>query len=101
VNSVLVNDLVHSFCFAARTHCADLPLVVLGYEPHRGREIWPPGKEDCTFILPFAIYAFTRARNMVEATRLLYVMSGYCRILSREERTLAHEILEKHYGIRH
>lgn len=101
MNSALVNDLVHSFCFAARTHCRDLPLVVLGYEPHRGREIWPPSKEDCTFILPFAVYAFKHATGLVEATRLLYVMSGYCRILSAAERALAHQVMEKYYGVRH
>jgi hypothetical protein len=102
---VLVNDLVHSFCYAVRCKARNgalpedsWPHILLGpqrLDMTKAREAFEP-----MLLAPFIAYAFAKQVYSYEATLCVLKISDHLRSFSPRERLYAVELMEKFYGYR-
>lgn len=93
MRKALVNDVVHSFCYAVRTGRA-WPVVILQQRFEVSLATYPA--QD---LVPFACYAYCKQRNYLLANRQIVLLSSWLRVLTAEERNYAATLMEKYYGI--
>ena len=93
----LVNDIVHSFCFAIRQHDRHCkwPMLILGNEH--------PGVSGGHIVLPsmaaLTAYAYAIEPNYVIANQHLALLAIWLRVMSVDEQLYAADLLEKYYAV--
>lgn len=93
MRKALVNDVVHSFCYACRNNVA-WPVVILSDATHAfAASSLPAG-----LLTPFVAYAFSVQSNYILANRQVILLAGFLRTFSPTEQLYASALLERYYG---
>lgn len=96
----LVNDLVHSFCFACRASTKQQgiawPAVIL--EQKLPAIAAPHSEFDSVYLVYPAAYAFANQPNYILATRIIILYASWFRTLSIDERNYTLQLFKDYYG---
>lgn len=93
IRKALVNDIVHSFCYAIRSN-KQWPVVILGnkYETTTAHSF------PLQALIPFTNYAYSKQRNYILANRHIILIASWLRAFSTEEQQYAVTLMQKYYG---
>jgi hypothetical protein len=104
MRKALVNDVVHSFCYAARQAPAEgsssvpWPNVLLGKHPLLTTKIVHMGYFDPRRLIPFVAYAYAANRWPWAATNNILTLSDCMRRFTVKEQDYAIYLMERYYG---
>jgi len=93
----LVNDIVHSFCYASRTADTTWPVVMMDRKTPSIDSTIGELPEDLT---PFIAYALSKNKNYIKATRTIVLMMAWLRTFNSDEQVYAVHLMKEYYGYR-
>lgn len=93
LRKLLVNDVVHSFCYCVRKQRRVWPHVILGIQPIDGEL----GEITAADLAPFVIYANIVTWNYSYVLQHIAAVSWALRRFSLEERSYASYLMSKYY----